>query len=78
MSPQEENAAILRSHSTIKPEFVPHSGMFISDLCATVARIQDAPAYLPGLCGRCFNNREIAVNLPNGDYQIVDCLECVL
>lgn len=130
---RSENARILLSHSTIKPEFVQYSGQFISDLCDqvfkhipinhddlpmgavkgetkshdldgshpfTAVRIEpnsdatwkaqveawnaacdeadEADKYMPGLCPRCFNYREISINMPNGDYQIVDCLECAL
>ena len=55
-----------------------HSGTFISDLYAAVEKVQDK--YRPGLCGRCFNYREVAkpIGYETGDYEMVPCLECAL
>lgn len=123
MTPQEENARILLSHSQVKPEFLQHSGMFISDLCEKVFRIVPAPKleivtneperlrlraellaslkalepawrkaygrstepepepqYMPGLCWRCFNYREVTKDLgyETGQYEMIECPECVL
>lgn len=55
-----------------------YSGTLISDLCETVAKLTDLPEHMPGMCGRCFNYREHSRDLPDGGYEMVDCLECVL
>lgn len=59
-----------------------YTGTFIADLCNLVLRRTPKPApepqYRPGLCGKCFNYREHTVNLPDGGYEMVDCLECAL
>lgn len=38
MTPQEENAAILLSHSRIRPEFIQHDGSTIASLVRIVER----------------------------------------
>lgn len=77
---REENAAILLSHSQIKPEFFTHSGTFISDLTDLVDRRLAEPEYRPGFCERCGSFREVAkpIGYETGDYEMVPCPECAL
>lgn len=46
MSPQEENAAIILSHSQVRPEFVQHGGQTIADLFDLVEWIAPEPITL--------------------------------
>jgi hypothetical protein len=51
MTPQEINAAILLSHSQVKPEFIPHDGSTIANLIVIVA--QRIPPADGAICLNC-------------------------
>lgn len=79
MSPQEENAAIILNHSQIKPEFLAHSGTFISDMCEKVFRV--VPLHMEGPtveerepCPDCFDTGEMVTRgYDSSDVQVESC-----
>lgn len=81
MSPQEENAAIILSHSQVRPEFLAHSGTFISDMCEKVFRIVPVQTEGPTVeerepCPDCFGTGEMVTRGYDGSNPDVEICPC--
>ena len=71
---REENAAILLSHSTFKPEFAPHTGQFISDLYEKVVQVQGPTVEEREPCPFCFDIGEmVSRGYDSSDVSVERC-----
>jgi len=73
MTPQEENARILLSHATIKPEFLFHDGSTIADLMNVVQKRLDKE---PEPCDVCHGSKEVTFTTGGENAWVEPCTAC--